>query len=1084
MKIEGSGEVSLRVQTNDGKIKEVRLYNVLYVPSMNTNLLSIPKLLRNAEITVVMEGETCSIRKNETEIMRGKLEKQLFTIKTMRRQPKALNTKETKNEMDVWHRRLGHACEPYLRQMSEKGSVTGMPKFKRDAKLSFCHTCAKHKATRASFKGKMPRENKVGGKLHTDLMGPMEKQTMAGKRYILTIIDDHSRKCFIHLLSHKCLLEDGNLPKDFWGEIAHTACYIQNRTPTKILGGKTPEEVYSGKKPDIRHMREIGAPCYVHIGKSKRLKLDGKAELHYLIGYEHGSRMYRLRVGNTNKVRVSAHVKFHEDMEQEDEEDDDEYYTRIKEIVDQDENENKLEVLEDLLTTTIKDDARAKLEALQARLAKLKLEREKLKDDKQISKEQVKTIVAQVQEPRKTIKKAITELTPMTESSMNQVISPQATLKPHDGSKTDEPRIEKPSNTRPRGSIIEEIKNEIIAKEGSIKAALEKSKAKTKKKGVEIFKARQTNNDANKVVKGTMRSRSNGGLRDIKRPNYEEPREVAFMALKNFPRNFIEAMSADDAEKWFEAMKREISSHNEHKTWELVKRPEGVKVHSSRWVNTKKYDENGNLIKYKCRLVFRGHTQVKGRDYFETYAPVAKSSSIKAMIALSAKYGWILHQADVETAYLNGTVREVLYMEQPEGFAAKGAEDMVCKINKALYGLKQAGREWNRRIDRDLKRAGFKRCKADYCVYTKRVRDKIIIIALYVDDIIIAANCAELLKETKEYLAQQYKIKDLGKLNWCLGVHIEQDEKNKEIRMSQEAFIDETLRKFGFEDCAGIATPMEKGIYYSADQSPKNETEKARMASIPYREAIGNLQWLQAMTRPDISSAVSIASRFVENPGEEHWKLLKRIMRYLKATKKYCLTYKCDGGAVRKENERIEVEGFSDADWATDRDNRKSTTGYLIYLDGNLVSWKSRKQQTNALSTAEAEYMALADTAREGLWMMKLIKELRIPRRWKPRALKINEDNQSTIRIAQIYESNEKTKHIEQKYHFIRDKIEKGRIYLNYVNTKEMVADALTKGLAREPFEKHRESMGILERPAGLRGSVGVKISDKQADLT
>ncbi|EPZ31744.1 hypothetical protein O9G_000223 [Rozella allomycis CSF55] len=253
MKIEGSGEIPLRVKNSKGEIKEVRLYNVLHVPSMNSNLMSIPKLLKNPEITVIMEQEMCSVRRRECEIMRGKLERQLFTIKTMKRETRALNVSEKTNEMDIWHRRLGHVCESYLRQMSKIDVVEGIPLFKENKSLSFCHTCAKHKARRAPFKGALVREMTIGAKLHTDIMGPMEKET------ILTMIDDHSRKCFIHLIP---------------------------------------------KKSDA---------------KDKRSKLDGKAEIHYLVGYGHGHRMFRVRVGKTNKVKRTKHVRFIDENEDENE---------------------------------------------------------------------------------------------------------------------------------------------------------------------------------------------------------------------------------------------------------------------------------------------------------------------------------------------------------------------------------------------------------------------------------------------------------------------------------------------------------------------------------------------------------------------------------------------------------------------------------------------------------------------------------------------------------------------------------------------------------------------------------------------
>jgi hypothetical protein len=351
--------------------------------------------------------------------------------------------------------------------------------------------------------------------------------------------------------------------------------------------------------------------------------------------------------------------------------------------------------------------------------------------------------------------------------------------------------------------------------------------------------------------------------------------------------------------------------------------------------------------------------------------------------------------------------------------------------------------------------------EGDYGLYVIWNDDVKCIIALYVDDLLLACSSLAFMDKLKAALHSEYEMKDLGEAKFVLGIEIERDRANRVIYLNQQQYIENVLERFNMSDCKPVATPMEANVKLTKSQSSSTDKERQEMAAVPYQSAVGSLMYAMTCTRPDIAYAVSTASRFCSNYGSAHWVAVKRIMRYLKGTAHYRLQLGGGAGVV--------LSGYCDADWAGDLDERKSTTGYAFYIGDGLISWNSKRQATVALSTAEAEYMAATQAVKEVLWLKQLLNEIGFT---QSQPVLIHSDNQGCIALTKNPAYHSRTKHIDIRHHFIRDAVEVGAVELQYCATDDMVADVLTKALARDKHEKHTGGLGLIHSKDSQSGSV------------
>ena len=439
-------------------------------------------------------------------------------------------------------------------------------------------------------------------------------------------------------------------------------------------------------------------------------------------------------------------------------------------------------------------------------------------------------------------------------------------------------------------------------------------------------------------------------------------------------------------------------------------------------------------------MVARGFTQEYGFDYEETFSPVVRFSSIRIMLAVAAQRKMRLKQFDVKTAFLNGDLKEEIFMKQPIGFS--DGTDRVCKLQRSLYGLKQSSRCWNQKFKNFIQLFGFIACKADPCVFVSKKNGQLIILAIHVDDGLIAGDTDKSIDDVLNFLCDQFEIKSFN-VGIFLGLEIEQ-RKDGSIFVHQTSYAKRVLSKFNMENCNSVATPSDsnKILHNFVDSEP---------SKYPYREAVGSLMYLSVATRPDITYAVAIASRYLENPTIVHENAVKRIFKYLKGTINLGIFYASGG-----ENQLI---GYSDADHAGDIETRRSTSGYIFKYNDGIISWSSERQKSVSISTMEAEYIAASEATKELVWIKRLLKEifeneLKMPIYFM--------DNQSAIRLIKNPEFHKRSKHIDIRYHFVREKFEDDEFSLDYIPSKEMLADIFTKALPKDTFNYLRALTGVM----------------------
>jgi hypothetical protein len=531
-------------------------------------------------------------------------------------------------------------------------------------------------------------------------------------------------------------------------------------------------------------------------------------------------------------------------------------------------------------------------------------------------------------------------------------------------------------------------------------------------------------------------------LRD--RSKIRNPERFANISILNAePESFEEATSSGNAEQWKQAMDEEIQSLKQNQTWTLVEPPKNQQVIDNRWVYKIKRNEDGSVQKYKARLVARGFRQVAGVDYNETFSPVTKFDSIRMILCVAASEKLILRQFDVKTAFLYGNIDEILYMQQPDGY--QDGTKRVCKLNRSLYGLKQASRCWNQRFTSVLSRLGLHPTNADACVFTNGDPKNQLILAIHIDDGLIAASRQSEIDKLLQELHQEFEITS-NPVGTYLGLQIKRMDDGS-IFLHQKVYAENVVQRFRMEHANSVKIPADQ--HHQMDPEMHTNGDKETDNKL-YRQIIGSLMYLSLGTRPDITYAVNKASQFLENPRKIHWKAAKRIVKYLKGTINHGLYF-----PVKQEGH---VYAFSDADYAGDVTSRKSTTGIVVKLGTAIIAWKSTRQKIVALSTTEAEYVAACQTVKELIWLKLLLSELAIFENFKAT---LHVDNESAIKLIKNPEFHQRSKHIDVRYHFIRDKYTMGEFNLVHVSSKQQQADILTKPLPRVGFEEQRRMLNV-----------------------
>ena len=517
-------------------------------------------------------------------------------------------------------------------------------------------------------------------------------------------------------------------------------------------------------------------------------------------------------------------------------------------------------------------------------------------------------------------------------------------------------------------------------------------------------------------------------------------------------------------DQFLEAERTHLKSHSDLKSWREVPVPYNKQVLDCKWVYVYKVDKDGSLLKCKARLVVRGDQQRNVES--DTYAATLASKSFRAIMATAARRDHELTQYDVTNAFVNASLPDTdeIYMKQPPGYRYGG---IVLRIQKALYGLKQSPKLWQKRLSEAMIKCGFRPSPHEACCF---IKDDDVILFSYVDDLVFSypKSKKSIVEEAVALLETQFKLTGGKDLQWFLGIEVIRDRPNKTIWLSQAAYMDKLMTHLR-SDLARKKAPTTP----IREEEHLPNTEHASPQSIHrYQRKMGGALYPAIITRPDIAFAASRLGRFASNPNAEHHEALDRLIHYLYGTRFHALQI---GGSIsasdstpgaarlRARIEASDMLAISDASFADNSVDRKSSQGLIISLYGGIVYWRATKQDTVTTSTTEAELLALSHAAKEGLFMQRLIRELKLATVASP--LRLQCDNQQTVGLVMKDDTKLATKlrHVDIHNHWLRQEAKNGMILVEHVYTDEMLADGLTKALKPGKFTEFRQHIGVVD---------------------
>ena len=535
----------------------------------------------------------------------------------------------------------------------------------------------------------------------------------------------------------------------------------------------------------------------------------------------------------------------------------------------------------------------------------------------------------------------------------------------------------------------------------------------------------------------------------------------AMASLPMEPRTLRQALSGPDAPGWKGAMAIEYQALVDRGTWALVPRPKNRNVITTKWVFTVKTKADGTFQRYKARLVARGFDQRLGLDYGETYAPVGRYATARLLLGLACVYDWEVHVMDVTNAFLYGDIDHEIYMEQPEGY--DDGSGRVCLMKRAMYGLKQSPRQWNRHLHEHLESLGFKVSALDPALYMQGSQDGgFTYLLVYVDDILMVCSHVPILNALKKQLQTRWAMKDLGEVAYYLGLNILRDRQQKKLWIGMPKYITGLVNRYDFDEAACPPTPLPSGFKHILEGELDAEAKDVGLSPLLpkdqqryYQSIIGALNFASSCARPDIAYAVSKLPAVNHCPRKRHLAAATRCLQYLAATPELSLCF--DG------RKGMRLTGASDSDWAGCPVTRRSTTGWIFALAGGPVSWLSKRQSETALSSCQAEYVALTSAVKEANWLRDVLAELGAPRT-QPTPIMV--DNAAAVELSRNPKFHSRTKHIQLAFLYAREQQEKGVVRVMQIKTANQPADFLTKNVSASIFAACKEYVGMQCPPA------------------
>ncbi|SGY38274.1 BQ5605_C003g01990 [Microbotryum silenes-dioicae] len=1078
----GMGDVPFVANTGH----PITLRGVLHAPGLHVNLLSVSRLCDTDRVRLAFTSNSIDITKDGQAIAHGtRVNDGLYLLDadhTECQQLAFLSRSESTVPLLTLHRCLGHLAPSSIQKMIAAGLLDGFGAgySDKDVEEFVCNACLGSKGHRLPFPDSESHSPERLGLVHSDVLS-FPTPSLTGKRYLVTFLDDHSRKLWAYAIDHKsdvfptfqtwlaevegirrqysipytpqqngraervnlsivegvlALLADSHLPATFWDEAAAYFVYCKNRCSHSALAKQTPQFVWNGQRTTATALHPFGCAAWLTVAPDLRSKLDPKAARVIFTGYDLASKAFRFFDHSTNKVVLGRNATFL---------DDDFPGLPVNMPVVADDAERQFVIPADAPAPDTADThapAATPAPAAKTRTPLVRLAHMDISS-------------------------------PLDDSAMSAVdVAPGYTggslLNSTDTSPSLSPSlapISSPATSSAGGPSIEDSDDplDLLHSDTAVRLRLmdvHRSDDDTLVTPTPAVGPGQPSDDDSPDEIDFL----SGHHRAFIATDDDDPTLEAIEPVKSItsdPQTWREAMSSDEHDLWAQAASDEFTAMRDNfKVFTIEPRssvPPGATIVTSKFVWKTKRNAQGDITGRKARLVAQGNRQRNGIDFSETFAPVARFSSIRCLLALAAANSYHVHQADIDKAYLHGELDHDIWMTTPRGFDFPS--DQVLRLQRSIYGLKQAGRIWNRHIDTSLRSLGYTATGTDHCIYS-RIDDQKQphYIALYVDDLLIVSPALNEIERVISGLEQRYSVKRLGPAEYILGIQIRRLEDGS-IALSQERYIMDVLACFHFDTTTrGATVPMTPGLSLTA--VPGQGTEHIRSW---YLQAIGSLLYISLGTRPDIAFAVSYLSRFANNPGRRHWVAVKHVLCYLRATYRDELLYACGPAKITG------VVGYSDANWGACVDTSISTMGFVFYLAGSAVSWSSKRQTRVADSTTDAKYLALSHAGKEAIYLTQLLSELHV---CPVEAAHIFTDNEATAAVAHDPVHTSGTRHIHLCEHFVRDMVHQGDISLSHVGTANMVADIFTKALGPKIFGVHCYALGLRTRHPRLKSTL------------
>lgn len=999
---QGIGKIKTK-SVVEGQLETHTLFNSLYVPELTRNLFSIGAATERGAKAEFTKNKLLMKIKGKVRAIGHRIADRMYQmdIEVVINAIEANVATTQEESLELWHARLGHACMKTIREMAKNNAVIGMQcsnPAEMTVQTDHCEACILGKQCRKSFSSSMTRATKPGELIHFDICGPMSTQSIDGSSVMAVFVDDHSGMIFVKPLKSKADITDA--VQDIITKVSAAGHKV------KKLRSDNAKEFKSKDFRQIMRKYRIAqefstAYCPEQNGRIERQNRTIVEMARTMLAAAELPLSLWGKASNT-----AALIRNFLPLDRLDGRTPWEVWCGTKP------NVGFLRVFGSKAYALIEDQQRNKFAPKSEQLVLVGYEPQQ--KAYRLWQSGTKRIVI-----RRNVE--------IIEPACRQLVIDVGV----------QSKLDLPNPTS--GKELESTSNKVQTEESMKNAHTQGSTRDDIQRQQRKYEKRTWTQDPDGIA---TRTRTRTDCSHVKECGQSC---IAYAMISEAgPPDVNEALNSPDAKQWENAMREEMKSLVRNETWELVELPPDRRAIKNKWIFQFKTKTDRRINRFKARLVVKGCSRKANVDYSETFSPVARFESIR-ILSIACVNDYEVSQFDIKTAFLYGDLKEEIFMEQPEGF--NDGSGRVCKLRKSLYGLKQAPRQWNAKFDEFLQRFGLTSSQCDACVYV--APKETLYLALYVDDGLVIGKSIQTIQRFLDEMNKEFET-TYSEATCYLGIEIERNREERNLRLHQSTYIHTLLKNFDMENCNPVGVPADPHQVLTSnideDENPGPGID------VPYRQLVGSLLYLAICTRTDISFAISALSQFLENPSDLHWKAAKRVLRYIAGTRIMGIEF----NSSKTSNVLM---AYSDADYGSCPETRKSISGVILTLNDGPIIWFARKQGVIATSIMDAKYIAAYEATKEIVCTRRILEELGV-RQHEPTVLHC--DNAAAEQLIKNPVFRRRTKHIDIKFHYTRDILKRGDLVVNHVASNEQLADILTKPLARERFEANRTKISLI----------------------